>query len=749
MATDKTYVTYSSIANKEVSKIFFERFLGTIKKHMTNFFGEVETTRVLRQLGTGQLRIKSPENFLYSSFDINDKSINIYNEATSVDDFFYKSLIYFKGRAETGETDIEIREFFFALIDLISANSTITLNNDINKYIKMFVTTLVNVNHKSPFVLKIVEPHLKWLVEETYGLNMKRYGTFINALYLAYRELTQKRNQILGADLYFPRIEFLYPVYHDVRGNQLQYLMAVFGVEKTHVKAAFKNIDDLADYTPEFEVVFDKLEAETGKKLNRETVMLELRRIKRESPFKTYPTMKDYTTSLNSLGIPRQFFADRRVKRICTNQELFEKCLRPYFCDIEINCDKLQQRGIEAYIDGAKTLSLFKNYFFDYHKKEEAKKRTPYHKITLTNVRYLTQEFIDFLNKKAKQLKSSTGKEFFFEVQYHYDVSNKKFGRETRDPYVRIISDIHADYNKQHNYSFNFGDDFVINCGDTGGDSKTCLSWIRNNMRKGVVVAGNHLGYSPTYPELERNHTSNTRNSQLHEFRSLQGGSEDVIFLSNSVTKYEGLVILGTTLFTDFALYGDKYIEEAMQYAKNYMNDFKLITVTGHRDYTRRPDGNWDIKMKKKEDIKVRNFTPQDHAYYFHYCMNFLKEQLLKYSDRTIVVVTHHAPSPYCISPEYTGSMLNPAFASNLNEFILKNPQIRLWCHGHVHNYSDFILGNTRVVCCPFGYNNENDAVLPYNYGIRIRVADIKSKEPWTKLCSEEIQWGLTKVYES
>ena len=92
--------------------------------------------------------------------------------------------------------------------------------------------------------------------------------------------------------------------------------------------------------------------------------------------------------------------------------------------------------------------------------------------------------------------------------------------------------------------------------------------------------------------------------------------------------------------------------------------------------------------------------------------------------------------------------MLNPAFASNLNEFIVNNPQIRVWCHGHVHNHFDYILGQTRVVCDPFGYNNENNVDLPYNYGTRIRVADIKSKKPWTDICSEEIKFGLVKVYE-
>jgi hypothetical protein len=153
--------------------------------------------------------------------------------------------------------------------------------------------------------------------------------------------------------------------------------------------------------------------------------------------------------------------------------------------------------------------------------------------------------------------------------------------------------------------------------------------------------------------------------------------------------------------------------------------------------------------MKKRSESTVRNFTPQDHAYFFNYSFNYIKEKVAEYKHKPIIIVTHHAPSPYSISPEYEGSMLNPAFVSNLNEYIIKHPEIRLWCHGHVHSTFDYILGSTRVVCCPFGYNNENEWQLPYNYGIRIAIDDIKNKKKsWKDICKEEIQWGLVKVYE-
>ena len=35
---------------------------------------------------------------------------------------------------------------------------------------------------------------------------------------------------------------------------------------------------------------------------------------------------------------------------------------------------------------------------------------------------------------------------------------------------------------------------------------------------------------------------------------------------------------------------------------------------------------------------------------------------------------------------------------------IMDNPNIKLWIHGHVHNNFDYMIGDTRVICNPRGY---------------------------------------------
>ena len=34
----------------------------------------------------------------------------------------------------------------------------------------------------------------------------------------------------------------------------------------------------------------------------------------------------------------------------------------------------------------------------------------------------------------------------------------------------------------------------------------------------------------------------------------------------------------------------------------------------------------------------------------------------------------------------------------------MDRPQIKLWTHGHMHNVSDYLVDETRVVCNPRGY---------------------------------------------
>jgi len=77
-------------------------------------------------------------------------------------------------------------------------------------------------------------------------------------------------------------------------------------------------------------------------------------------------------------------------------------------------------------------------------------------------------------------------------------------------------------------------------------------------------------------------------------------------------------------------------------------------------------------------------------------------------SNGPVVVVTHHAPLPGCLSPELRGRPVSGILASDLSR-LTDAGRASLWIHGHVHHNVDLTRpGGTRVVCNPAGYAMSN-----------------------------------------
>jgi hypothetical protein len=88
-----------------------------------------------------------------------------------------------------------------------------------------------------------------------------------------------------------------------------------------------------------------------------------------------------------------------------------------------------------------------------------------------------------------------------------------------------------------------------------------------------------------------------------------------------------------------------------------------------------------------------------------------LIDEVTKYmATEKIVVVGHHAPSKLSTKPQYQDDvMVNGAYSSDLSEFILDRPMIKVWTHGHTHHTFDYMIGSTRIVCNPRGYHGYED----------------------------------------
>jgi len=159
----------------------------------------------------------------------------------------------------------------------------------------------------------------------------------------------------------------------------------------------------------------------------------------------------------------------------------------------------------------------------------------------------------------------------------------------------------------------------------------------------------------------------------------------NVHFMNNGKWEKDGITFLGGTLWTD--MNHNSPITE--QYLMGGMNDFRLV--------------NW------KKDGYGGRFRPSDAAALHRKTLKYFDETTADLVDSKVVIMSHHAPSFRSVHPKYhNDTQMNFGYYSDLDEFIMDRPQIKLWTHGHMHNCSDYNIGNTRIVCNPRGYNDEN-----------------------------------------
>lgn len=258
----------------------------------------------------------------------------------------------------------------------------------------------------------------------------------------------------------------------------------------------------------------------------------------------------------------------------------------------------------------------------------------------------------------------------------------------------RIISDLHVDINAHYEDDnlLKFDPDaFYLIAGDTSGSYEVTSAFIKNHIKQGVFILGNHEGYEGN--SNLHNEPDPTKERIAMKLAQDFPLDSNVSFLENDYKEIgEDIVVIGCTLYTDFKLYEKLDWDQsfAMMTAHRSMNDFRYV-------YTYTEDGNG-----------YRLVTPRDYLNRFNTSLNFIEETCNKFPDKKIVVVTHHAPSMKSIQGRYVTDVLSAAYASDLYDFIKKHDNIKLWCHGHSHDKAKYKIRNrAQVISNPFGYFNE------------------------------------------
>ena len=251
---------------------------------------------------------------------------------------------------------------------------------------------------------------------------------------------------------------------------------------------------------------------------------------------------------------------------------------------------------------------------------------------------------------------------------------------------VHIISDLHLEFNWYNHVQPEC--ELVLIAGDLhpGGAYSKGIRWLKETFNVPVVyIAGNHEYYA--YPT---DFSSVDRAMDIYIQREMPN---QITFLQNDVMTYKNIRIIGSTLWTNWDLYGTP--EESMSIARRGMNDYFNCCYNG--------DGNF---LKPEDTLEEHNKS-----------VEFLIEELSKPWDGKTIVLTHHCPHPKSIHAKYQNDRLNPAFTSDLS-FIIEKLEPDYWIHGHTHASFDYMIEKTRIICNPLGYvsklgNMENPEFNP------------------------------------
>jgi len=207
---------------------------------------------------------------------------------------------------------------------------------------------------------------------------------------------------------------------------------------------------------------------------------------------------------------------------------------------------------------------------------------------------------------------------------------------------------------------------------------------------KVILIMGNHEHYHGDYAL-----TANVISTLVGEFSNMH-------FLDKEWRIINGVLFYGGTLWTDMNGEDPKTLREIAY----MMNDYRGVRNSARKVQYKVPsldENNPDGWNYKERDA---NFTPEDSVVDHRAFLKGLDEVLALHPDLPTVVVGHHAPSKASTHPRYKNEFLtNGAYSTNLDNFILDRRQIKLWTHGHTHEDFDYMIGTTRIVCNPRGYD--------------------------------------------
>ena len=208
------------------------------------------------------------------------------------------------------------------------------------------------------------------------------------------------------------------------------------------------------------------------------------------------------------------------------------------------------------------------------------------------------------------------------------------------------------------------------------------LSFVCPRFKHVIYVFGNHEHYG-----------SNMDESMQRLDEALQHHipyASNIYVASNEPKKFvlDDVTFLCGTMWTDYGT-GHPDEKRIQSMVARYITDHVVITRSGGGGYS------------PAELAQIHSNTVSCFA-------DWMSEK-----NEKVVVCTHHMPSFQAVDPVFIHGdiitrSLNHAFASNLDEFILRYQPTK-WLFGHTHTPYRGMIGATELICNPGGYPKERN----------------------------------------
>jgi Icc-related predicted phosphoesterase len=213
-----------------------------------------------------------------------------------------------------------------------------------------------------------------------------------------------------------------------------------------------------------------------------------------------------------------------------------------------------------------------------------------------------------------------------------------------------------------------------------------------------IYIVGNHEHYHGDFRDT------------IATLRSRLGYLVNLHILDKEMVQLYGVKFIGGTLWTDM----NNEDPITLLHMKGMMNDFRCVE-NGNKQGVVFEGGHFNEANQFVKDpwgthVRAARFTPEDAVEDHKKMLEYIRVMIEGKFDEKFVVVGHHAPSKTSTHPRYADEVImNGGYSTALDEFIMDHPQIKLWTHGHTHEDFDYMIGSTRIVCNPRGYDAYED----------------------------------------